>query len=156
MKIFWRLTDFISCRQGVIILEFCQISIHNSTLTGCCSHLSKTLRMGQLNNSSDIRQKGQISKWMLQEHKTHQTSRKNEHFLPPDDTHARVRNRGKKCSFFGKSGVLSFLVTLVLKFAFCLITGESPKSPRYRLLHRLLNNISTLIMLFKYCKRPLK
>ena len=40
---------------------------------------------------------------------------KNEHFLPPD-THMCVSGV-KKCSSFGKFGVLCFLVTPVLKFA---------------------------------------
>ena len=31
---------------------------------------------------------------------------------------------GKKCLFFGKFGVLCFLVTPVLRFAFCLITDD--------------------------------
>ena len=38
---------------------------------------------------------------------------KNEHFLPPD-THTLG---GKKCSFFGKFGMLCFLETTVLRFA---------------------------------------
>ena len=42
---------------------------------------------------------------------------KNEHFLTPD-THTYVcASGGKKCSFFGKFGVLCFLVTSVLRFA---------------------------------------
>ena len=42
---------------------------------------------------------------------------KNEHFLPPD-THTYVCvSGGKKCSFFGKFGVLCFLETSVLRFA---------------------------------------
>ena len=41
---------------------------------------------------------------------------KNEHFLPPD-THTNVCVlQGKKCSFFGKFGVLCFLETPVLRF----------------------------------------
>ena len=43
-------------------------------------------------------------------------SPKNEHFLPPD-THTNVCvSGGKKCSFFGKFGVLCFLETPVLRF----------------------------------------
>ena len=42
---------------------------------------------------------------------------KNEHFLPPDK-HAYVDvSKGKKCSFFGKLGVLCFLKRPVLRFA---------------------------------------
>ena len=41
---------------------------------------------------------------------------KNEHFLPPD-THTYVCvSRGRKCSFFGKLGVLCFLEILALRF----------------------------------------
>ena len=39
---------------------------------------------------------------------------KNEHFLPPD-TYVCV-SRGRKCSFFGKLGVLCFLEILALRF----------------------------------------
>ena len=39
---------------------------------------------------------------------------KNEHFLPPDTHNV---SGGKKCSFFGKSSVLCFLETPVLRFA---------------------------------------
>ena len=43
---------------------------------------------------------------------------KNKHLLPPD-THTHVcEARGKNCPLFGKFGVLSFLVTPVLRFAF--------------------------------------
>ena len=49
---------------------------------------------------------------------------KNEHFLPPD-THMYVCvSVGKKCSFFGKFGILCFLVTSVLKFAFLAYYGR--------------------------------
>ena len=42
---------------------------------------------------------------------------KNKHFLPPD-THTYVCvTGGKKCSFFGKSGVFCFLETPALRFA---------------------------------------
>ena len=45
---------------------------------------------------------------------------KNEHFLSPD-THTYVCvSGGKKCSFFGKFGVLCFLETLVWRFALLL------------------------------------
>ena len=61
--------------------------------------------------------KGQISKWMFQENKTRQIFRKNKHFLPRDTQtcgYQGVRN----IRFFGKFGVLCFLETLVLRFAF--------------------------------------
>ena len=60
---------------------------------------------------------GRFSRWVLQENKAHQIFKKNEHFLPPDThTHTCV-SEGKNCLFFGKSGVLCFLATTVLKFA---------------------------------------
>ena len=52
---------------------------------------------------------------MFQENKARQIFRKNKHFLPPD-THT-YKCMGKKCSFFGKIGVLCSLETLVLRFA---------------------------------------
>ena len=42
---------------------------------------------------------------------------KNEHFLPPDTYTYVCVSGGKKCSFFGKFGVLCFLETPVLGFA---------------------------------------
>ena len=56
---------------------------------------------------------------MFQENKARQIFRKNEDFLPPDTyTYVCVQGlrRGKKCSFFGKFGVLCFLETPVLRF----------------------------------------
>ena len=51
--------------------------------------------------------KGQISKWVFQENKARQIFRK---------TNMCVSG-GKKCSFFGKFGVLCFLETPVFRFA---------------------------------------
>ena len=42
---------------------------------------------------------------------------KNEHFLPLDRYTYVCVSGGKKCSFFGKFGVLCFLITSVLRFA---------------------------------------
>ena len=42
---------------------------------------------------------------------------KNKHFLPPDTYMCVYVSGGKKCSFFGKFGVLCFLETPVLRFA---------------------------------------
>ena len=42
---------------------------------------------------------------------------KNEHFLPPDTYTYMCVSGGKKCSFFGKFGLLCFLETPVLRFA---------------------------------------
>ena len=73
--------------------------------------------------------KGRISKRVFQENKARQIFRKkdisyplirkhkNEHFLPPDTQTYVCVSWGKKCSFFGKFGVLCFLET-----PFCLIT----------------------------------
>ena len=40
-----------------------------------------------------------------------------QHFLPPDTHRYVCVSRSKKCSFFGKFGLLCFLVTPVLRFA---------------------------------------
>ena len=62
--------------------------------------------------------KGQISKRVFRENKARQIFRKIEHFLPPE-THTYVCvSAGKKCSFFGKLGVLCFLETPVFRCAF--------------------------------------
>ena len=57
--------------------------------------------------------KGRIAKWVFQENK----ARQSEHFLPPDRHTYVYVSGGKKCSFFGKFGVLCFRETLVLRFA---------------------------------------
>ena len=40
-----------------------------------------------------------------------------EHFLPPDTHTCACASEGQKCPFFGKFGVLCFLVSSVLRFA---------------------------------------
>ena len=59
--------------------------------------------------------KGRMSKRVFQENKARQIFRRNELFLL-SDTHMGVSG-GKKCSFWGKFGVLCFLETPVLRFA---------------------------------------
>ena len=49
---------------------------------------------------------------------------KHEHFSLPDTHTCVCVSGGKKCSFFGKFGVLCFLVTPVLRFAIFLIADE--------------------------------
>ena len=65
--------------------------------------------------------KGQILKRVFQENKARTNFSKNKHFLPhflSTDTHTYMCvSEGKKCSFFGKFGVLCFLETLGLRFA---------------------------------------
>ena len=61
--------------------------------------------------------KGRISKPLFQENKAHQVFQKTNISYPLIRTHVYVSG-GKKCSFFGKFGVLFFLLeTPVLKFA---------------------------------------
>ena len=43
---------------------------------------------------------------------------KKEHFLPPDTHRYVCVSGGKKCSFFGKFGVLCVLITSVFNFVF--------------------------------------
>ena len=50
---------------------------------------------------------------------------KNEHFLPPDMHTYVCVSGGKKCSIFGKFGMLCFLVTSVLRFALLPYYGKS-------------------------------
>ena len=59
--------------------------------------------------------KGRISKRVFQENKARQIFQKTNHSYPL--IYLRVRIRGKKCSFFGRFGVLSFIETPVLRFA---------------------------------------
>ena len=62
--------------------------------------------------------KGRISKRVFQENKASPNFPKKEHLLPTDtDTDVCVSGT-KKCSFFGKFGVLCFLKTPVLRFVF--------------------------------------
>ena len=66
-------------------------------------------------NSSLIREKGEPQRW-LQE-KVHQIFQKMNISYPPD-THTYVYvSGGMKCSFWGKYGVLCFLLTTVLRLA---------------------------------------
>ena len=68
-------------------------------------------------NSLVIRQMANLKTGVTQKESTPNFS-KNKHFLPPD-AHTCVRiSEGKKCSFFGKFGMLRFLVRPVLRFAF--------------------------------------
>ena len=54
---------------------------------------------------------------MFQENKACEIFQKNEHFSPPDIHTYVCVSGGKKCSLFGKLGMLSFLETPVLRFA---------------------------------------
>ena len=66
---------------------------------------------------------------------------KNEHFLPPDTNIYLCVSGGKKCLFFGKFGVLCFLVISVLRFALLPYYPRLIKLGCYRylsLLHLLL------------------
>ena len=67
-------------------------------------------------SSSVIRQKGESQNGGNKKTK-HANFPKNERFLRPDSHTYVCESGGKKCSFFGKFGVLCFLVTFVLRFA---------------------------------------
>ena len=67
--------------------------------------------------SSVITQKGESQNGCFKKRKHAKFSKKRTFFLT-SDTHTYVCiSGGKKCSFFGKFGVLSFLETPVLRFA---------------------------------------
>ena len=63
-----------------------------------------------------MRQKDEFQNGLFQENKACQNFAKNEHFLPYDMHMYVCISGGKKCSFFGKFGMLCFLETLVLRF----------------------------------------
>ena len=66
-------------------------------------------------NIFDKRAKGKISNQVLPENKARQIFRKTN--ISPETYTYVYLSGGKKCSFFGKFGMLCFLVTLVLRFA---------------------------------------
>ena len=69
--------------------------------------------------------KGRISKRVFQENKARKVFRKANISYPLIRARAYVFvSESKKCSFFGKPGVLCFLETPVLRFALCLITNN--------------------------------
>ena len=87
--------------------------------------------------SSIISQKGESQNGCFKK-KSKSHFPKNELFLPPDmHTYACISG-GKKCSFFGKFGVLCFLERLVLRFALL---------PHYR------RNMKNEDNICKYCTR---
>ena len=67
--------------------------------------------------SSVIRQKGESQNGCFKKKKSTPNFPKNEHFLVPDPHTYVCVSEGKKCSFFGKLGVLCFLETPILRFA---------------------------------------
>ena len=66
--------------------------------------------------------RGIISERVLRENKAYQIFRKTSISYFPDTLTYVCMSGGKKCSFFGKFGVLCFLVTPVLRFALLPIT----------------------------------
>ena len=93
------------------------------------SWLSKQLFVGN-------KAKRQISKRVFQEKKSTPNVPRDEHFFPPD-TYTYVCVSGcKKCSFFGKFGMLCFLETPVLRFALLpyyprIATRELERGPKW-------------------------
>ena len=55
--------------------------------------------------------------WYAHAHVRIRGQEKSQHFLPPDTYMYVCASGGKKCWFFGKFGVLCFLVTPVLRFS---------------------------------------
>ena len=70
---------------------------------------------GEMSSSSVIRQKGESLNGVSRKQSTPNFP-KNKHFLNPDTQTYVCVLEGKKCSFFGKFGVLCFLETPVLRF----------------------------------------
>ena len=73
-----------------------------------------TFRIGQFVGN---KAKGRISKRVLQENKARQIFRKRAFLTPPDTHTCMCVSGGEEFSFFGKCGVLFFLVTSGLRFA---------------------------------------
>ena len=90
--------------------------------------------------------KGRITKWVFQENKARQNFRKTNFLF----LFLRVCIGVKKCSFFGKFGVLCFLETPVLRFAllpyYQRIMGKVStfRSHSYKLIHFFLKNFFQL------------
>ena len=98
---------------------------------------SKQITKGHI--PSVIRQKGESQNGGNKKKKQSTPNFPKKQLFPTPDMHTFVCvSRGKKCSFFGKFGVLCFLVTSVLKFAFL------PYYRRY--------NMQTIFMNTENCK----
>ena len=81
----------------------------------CGTYNPMNCRVNILKQCVGNKAKGQISKWVFQENKARQ--------IFPLHTYV-CESGGKKCLFFGKFGLLCFLVAPVLRFALYLITDE--------------------------------
>ena len=68
-------------------------------------------------NFVDNQEKGRISKQVFRKNKTRQIFQKTSKSFLLIRSHTCAYQGGKKCSFFGKFGVLCFLETPVLRFA---------------------------------------
>ena len=93
--------NFGKCKEKILQGDLVTVKLkkkqnHQQTLTSRFSHI--------VGNKA----KGRISKRVFQENKARQIFRK---------TNISCVSGGKKCSFFGKFGVLCFLETPVLRFA---------------------------------------
>ena len=100
-----------------------------------CSQ-SSTIKviLGLLNNISSANiVKWQISKRVLHENKARQIFRKTSISYPQISTCTCCVSGGKKWSFFGKIGMLCFLVTIVLRFALLLYYRRSGESSMRKL-----------------------
>ena len=80
--------------------------------------------------------KGRISKRVFQENKARQI------FQKTNISYPLICTRGKKCSFFGKFGVLCFLETTVLRFS--LLSDYRRFFPRKKNLHGVTEQTRTL------------
>ena len=85
------------------------VSIWNATL--CWKGLNENIYW----NRRQSRKRANLKTGVTRKPSTPNFS-KNDHFLPPGPhTHTYISG-GKKCSFFGKFGLLCFLVTPILRF----------------------------------------
>ena len=75
------------------------------------SHIFARFTQSMFQDNVGSKAKGSISK------RSSPNYPKSDHFLPPDTNTYLCVSGGKKCSFFGKFGVLCFFETPVLRFA---------------------------------------
>ena len=98
---------FIIWRKGHNFLMLCWCKVAGNLISSQCKNLSEPCQTSNFGKKP----KGWISKRVLQENKARQIFQKTNNSYQGDE------NQGdKKCFFFGKFGVLCFLVTSDLKF----------------------------------------
>ena len=100
-----------NCKAKKCLLRICIIKFAFSTSCRIIGFYNTILQLGSCFD------KGANLKMGVSRKPSKSNFPKNKHFLPSDTRTYVCVSGGKKCSFFGKFGVLCFLETPVLKFA---------------------------------------